>query len=135
MNTFVNKKAGWISGANNIDVCLNNKTYKIHRLIFLIHHNYLPEEVDHIDGNPLNNKIENLRPAIHSENIRNAKLRKDNKSGEKGVTWDKKRNKWRTACVFNGKQYCAGYYKNISEAIENVRKLRKELHQEFARHK
>lgn len=130
-----NQQAGYISGANNVDIVINYKTYKAHRLIYLMHYGCLPIEVDHIDGNPLNNNIENLRPATHAENIRNSKLRKDNKSGEKGVLWDKRSNKWRTHCVFEGKQYSAGSYKNINEAIENVRKLREKLHKQFAKHK
>ena len=40
---------------------INSKMYKTHRLIFLYHHGYLPNYVDHIDNNRTNNRIENLR--------------------------------------------------------------------------
>jgi hypothetical protein len=40
-----------------VRVCLNKKQYKAHRVIFLMHHGYLPEYIDHIDGNKLNNKV------------------------------------------------------------------------------
>ena len=134
-NIIVGSKAGWISGAGNYDLMYQNKTYKVHRLIFALHHGYFPKIIDHIDGNPLNNKINNLREATHSQNLQNSKLRKDNKSGEKGVIWDKKYKKWRVSCVLNKKQYHGGYYKNLTEAIESVRKLRTQLHEEFARNR
>lgn len=134
-NQLKNTKAGWLSGAKNYDVMFENKTYKAHRLIYAFHHGFFPKEVDHIDGNPLNNQITNLRAATHSQNMQNAKLRKDNISGEKGVIWCKKLKKWRVTCVLNKKQYYGGTFKNIAEAIESVRKLRKELHLNFARHK
>ncbi|MEI8286881.1 MAG: HNH endonuclease [Actinomycetes bacterium] len=134
-NIVVGSKAGWLSGAKNYDLMYQNKTYKIHRLIFAWHYGYFPKIIDHIDGNPLNNKINNLREATHSQNLQNSKLRKDSKSGEKGVTWDKKVKKWRVSCVLNKKQYFGGYYKNLTEAIESVRKLRTRLHMEFARYK
>lgn len=134
-NKTKGKKAGWLSGATNYDVMYENKTYKMHRLIFALHHGYCPKIIDHIDGNPLNNKISNLREATHSQNMQNSRLRKDNKSGEKGVIWDKRFKKWRVNCVLNKKQYFGGYYKNLTEAVESVRKLREKLHLDFARHR
>lgn len=134
-NQLKDKKAGWINEGRHYDVMVQNKTYKLHRLIFAWHHGYFPKEIDHIDGNPLNNKIENLRPVTHSQNMQNSRLRKDNISGEKGVTWDKRFNKWRVHCVLDKKQYYGGSFKNLTEAIESVRKLREKLHSEFARYK
>lgn len=52
------------------------------------------EMVDHINGNGLDNRRENLRLANPSQNSRNAKLRSDNKSGFKGVSWVRNRKKW-----------------------------------------
>ncbi len=57
-----------------------------HRIIFAIHHGYWPEEVDHIDGNPDNNKIENLRGANSAINSRNLKKRSDNSTGYSGIS-------------------------------------------------
>jgi hypothetical protein len=134
-NVAIGQKAGSYAPRGNIDIMINGKVYKAHRLIFLFHYGYLPKILDHKDGNPLNNKIENLREATNSQNMCNTKLNVNNKSGEKGVIWDKRISKWRTFCTISKKQYTSGSYSDLDKAIESVRKLRESLHMEFARHK
>ena len=76
-----------------IDLSNNNKrkTFQLHRLIALA---FLPNPqnksvVDHIDNNPLNNNVNNLRWASPSENQHNSKLSKNNTTGVKGITFDR----------------------------------------------
>ena len=88
------------------------KAYMAHRLIFMFHHGYFPPEVDHIDGNKLNNRIENLRPATHAENLRNQKLRVCNTSGVKNVAWAKRKQRWRVRITVDGKDKHIGYFKD-----------------------
>lgn len=54
-------------------------------------------EVDHIDGNTFNNLRSNLRVCTHAENIHNAKRPSNNKSGVKGVYFNKDIGKWSAA--------------------------------------
>lgn len=108
--------------------------YKLHRLIFLWHHGYFPEATDHIDGNTSNNKIENLRACSWLQNNWNQKLRKSNTSGVKGVSWNKKLNRWRALIGFNRKLIHVGYFDSIEEAREVLEKERDKLHGEFANH-
>ena len=126
------KKAGTINGSGYCQICVKGKIYKTHRLIFLLHHGYLPREIDHIDGNPLNNKIENLREATHTQNSMNHKLSKTNKSGFKGVSWCKKSNKWRATCRAFGKKHSIGYFKAIEDAVKAVKNFRLLNHGNFA---
>lgn len=104
-------------------ITLNRKCYLEHRLIFLFHHGYLPEQIDHIDGNGLNNKIENLREATSKQNARNRKIPSNNKSGHTGVCWDKKTKKWFSYIRVDGFSKTLGRFVNIEDAIQTRKKF------------
>lgn len=75
---------------------IKNKTYDVHRLIFLYIDGVFPDcDIDHIDGNRRNNAFSNLRKVSRSENLRNVGKKTTNKSGRVGVGFDAKTNKWR----------------------------------------
>lgn len=113
---------------------IKKKPYLIHRLIFLFHYGYLPITVDHIDGNPLNNNIENLREATQSENICNAKLYKNSTSGIKNVYFDKNANKWVVRLSINQKRVFLGLFENLELADLVSHEARDLYHGKFARH-
>lgn len=99
---------------------INGKQYFAHRLIFLYHHGYLPEFLDHIDSEKSNNEISNLREATHQENHRNQKKRKHHNgkptsSRFKCVCWNKRAKKWMAYITIKGKQKHLGYYDLDSE--------------------
>jgi len=73
-------------------------------------------DVDHIDNNKLNNSIANLRWCTTSENMRNAAIPRDNKSGAKGVSWDKSRGKWASAITVDHIKIYIGRYDTFEEA-------------------
>ena len=99
-----------------------------------MHHGYMPEFVDHINGNPQDNRIVNLREATSSQNAHNQRLRSTNSSGVKGVCWYPRYGMWRGQIVVKGATVHVGYFKDISEAAEAVRVAREKHHGEFARH-
>lgn len=72
--------------------------------------------VDHINGNKLDNNVNNLRYATKRENSRNAKLSKANTSGVKGITFDKKSKKWLAQIMINGRNIYIGRFRNIEDA-------------------
>jgi hypothetical protein len=72
--------------------------------------------VDHINGNTLDNRVENLRFASPSQNGMNAKLSKANTSGFKGVTFNKRKEKWMAQIRFDGKNQFLGYFYTPEEA-------------------
>jgi hypothetical protein len=131
---IVREKAGWIDQLGYWNIGINRKTYKAHRLIFLMFHGFMPNLVDHINNNPSNNLIENLRKGERCQNSWNQKNRNTNTSGHKGICWSKKSNKWIARCMLHGKSNFLGQYENISQAVEIVRKFREDNHGEFARH-
>ena len=115
-------------------VMVNNQSYKVHRLVFLLHHGYMPNYVDHINGDTFDNRIENLRDATYAQNNQNAKIRKDSTSGVKGVFLHKATGKWAASCQVNKKRQHLGLFLTIEEAEKAVKSYREQFHGEFARH-
>ena len=84
---FGGKEAGDVKSNGYKYVGLNGKRYLVHHIVYAMHHGEWPsEQIDHIDGNRINNKIENLRIAPQSINAKNQKLRENNKTGCMGVS-------------------------------------------------
>ena len=101
---------------------------------FLYYGEQPPKYIDHINGDRTDNRIENLREACHNTNLANAKRRKDNTSGIKGVIWSKSAGKWKSVVGFRNKKYVAGYFDDIDEAEQAARSLRHSIHGEFTNH-
>jgi hypothetical protein len=113
-------------------VKINSQRYSAHRVIFYMTHGYCSEYIDHIDGNGLNNKPENLRPATLSENKCNQKIYKSNTSGVKGVYWCKPKNTWVAQIAFNNRRRTLGRFKTKELAEEFIDLAREMLHGNFA---
>lgn len=108
------------------------KAILMHRLIL-----NAPEgmEVDHIDGNPLDNQRHNLRLATDAQNSRNAGKRKRggiSSSEYKGVYWEQQRGKWKAQIRVNNKQVYLGYFTDELEAAYAYDDAACELHGTFA---
>ena len=115
------KLAGYINKDGYIEVNVNRKKYLAHRIIFAIHHDYLPDLIDHIDRNPKNNNVNNLRAASKALNAINTGIPKNNTSGIKGVSWHKKARKWTAQIKIKGKKVHLGIFSSIIDA-EKARK-------------
>lgn len=126
------KLAGYVTPQGYVRVGHNYGSTFAHRLIFVMHHGYLPEFIDHIDGNRLNNRIENLRAATRSQNQHNAKLRKDSVTGLKNVT--RHRNKWQVRIRLDNRLVHIGVFYDLEIAKFVASEYRDKYHGEFARH-
>lgn len=133
-NDLLGTEAGTLDGDRR-QITINKKHYKTHRLVFLMFHGYMPKEVDHIDGNPSNNNIENLRPATRSEQLCNTGLRKTSKSGVKGVSWDSSRNKWTVVVTKNKQTVFRDRFYDLELAQLVAIEARNKYHGSFTRHK
>jgi hypothetical protein len=130
---LIGKKAGSINKVTKYwRVKIFNKDYLLHRLIFLYHKGAVPPYLDHIDGNKLNNRIENLREATISQNNFNSKRSKRNKSGVKNVYLFKPTGQWVARLRSGGKNVFLKYCDTIEEAEEALKKVRKKYHGEFS---
>lgn len=90
-------------------------------------------DTDHANGDSLDNRKCNLRIATRAQNNFNQKLRKDNKTGTKGVIFNKERKKYQARLFFNGKQKYLGSFETVEAATVARDAAAKELHGEFHR--
>lgn len=114
-----------------------HKTYAVHNILWCIYNNReLPEGflVDHFDGDPLNNSKGNLRVATISQNNYNTKLYNNNKSGVKGVSFDKETGKWLVQIRVDGINKKIGRFASLDEAADRITRYRDEVHKEFSNH-
>ncbi len=89
------------------------------------------QEIDHVNGNRLDNRRSNLRFATREQNARNRKTPSNNKSGYKGVRLE--RRKWRARIQFDGKQISLGNFETPEEAAYAYNEAAKRYYGEFAR--
>jgi hypothetical protein len=105
------------------------KNIMMHRLIM-----NTPEgmDTDHINGDKLDNRRENLRVCTRSQNMQNTTRRSDNTSGYKGVDWDKENGKWRAEIKVDSRRINLGRYDSAEEAALAYDRAAREYHGEFA---
>jgi hypothetical protein len=140
-NQFVG--AGSIAGCNWASgptrrlyrvIRINGKGYLAHRLAWLYVHGRWPKEnIDHIDSDGLNNRLSNLREATRMQNTRNARLKRSNTSGYKGVSFRKDSGKWMASIHANGRKMYLGKYETPEEAHAAYVAAAHKFHGEFAR--
>ena len=105
-------RAGDIAGTEDkgyLRLRFNYKDYKVHRIIWLMVYGRWPYQIDHIDHNRSNNKINNLREVTAQQNAQNRSLHKNNRSGVCGVSWKKDKNKWCSEIHVNGNNVFLGH--------------------------
>jgi hypothetical protein len=111
--------AGHVATDGHRQIMVDSKLHMAHRLAWLYVYGEHPKNlIDHINRNPDDNRICNLRLATSSQNQQNTKVRKDNLYGEKGISYSAKETKWRARISKNGKTIDLGRFKSIEAAIK-----------------
>lgn len=119
------KEAGSINSQGYLDVRLDGKLHRAHRLAWIHVNGALNGlQVDHINGVKTDNRLINLRAVSQLENGRNQRLGTNNTSGVNGVCWDKQHKKWRAQIGVKGRRVLIGVFADMQEAI--VARLRVE---------
>lgn len=106
------------SGAKAIQVRILGKSYYVHRIIYKIVTGDEPFLIDHIDGDSLNNRIENLRSVDNRTNSKNSKRFKNNSSGHTGVSFSNRENKWEAYIWDDYAKIHLGRFSDINDAIK-----------------
>lgn len=103
-------------------ICINGKYYRRHRLIYVMHNGHIPNrlQIDHIDRNKSNDRIENLRAVTQQQNMFNKNV--------KGYTFCNTRKKFKAQIKVNGKLNHLGYYKKEDDARRAYINAKSELH-------
>ena len=131
----VGEKAGSIdSDSGYCRIKFKNRLYLTHRIAYYMYHGIEPREklIDHIDGDKINNKINNLRLATGSQNNMNrSMLGSNNTSGAIGVHWYKRERKWCARVTVDGVQKFLGYFINKEDAIKTRKEAAIKYHGEF----
>jgi hypothetical protein len=126
------KRLGDVAGsphnAGYLQICIARKKHLVHRLIWMYHYGEMPTQIDHINGQRSDNRIENLRECSYSENHGNKQISRNNTSGYKGVFLDKRDGFW---FVYVANEY-KGRYRTIQEAADAYDAFAKEHFGEFA---
>lgn len=128
---LVGSRAGKRRKDGYYDVGLKGKYYLVHRIIFALNHNYLPETVDHIDHNRENNLISNLREATCSQNSHNSRISRNNSTGVKGIR-KTRNNKFEARIAINGTTIQVGTFDTLECAKSAIEIERKKRHGQYA---
>jgi hypothetical protein len=105
-----------------------------HRVIWAIMHGSWPiNQIDHVNGDKGDNRLENLREATQEQNLANRRVRKDSLTGMKGIRWNVKRQKWEAIIQSCGKQIYLGRFETPEEAHAAYCDAAEKHHGEFMR--
>ncbi len=130
---FESKKAGTISSKGYLDVKVNGKLYRVHRILYkLIMEVDPPRFIDHIDGDRLNNAWQNLRNATKEENSRNRRMSSINTTGFKGVSFRKDIGKYTAYINYKKLKKHLGVFDTPEEAYAAYCEAALKYHGEFA---
>jgi hypothetical protein len=126
--------AGAVSATGRRYIELRGKAYQAHRLAWAFAYGSWPEGLlDHKDGDPLNNRLDNLRAASSSQNAWNKRISRANTSGYKGVSWHATAQKWRARFWAHKKSISLGLFDTKEQAYTAYRQAIEKHHGEFAR--
>lgn len=117
-------------------ISVDRHTTSAHQIVWAIHNGEWPPEgrqVDHINGDRLDNRIDNLRLVDITQQACNKKVRKNNSLGVKGVCWDASRGRYKAQLDFQRKHYNIGHFDTIEEASQAYQALADQLHGEYQR--
>lgn len=134
-NARANSKAGTLRQDGYIGVFIQGTYYFAHRIIWEMHNSEIPAGlvIDHINRVRSDNRVENLRICTLQQNHFNRSKQINNKSGFKGVSWHKQKQKWVAQIKIEGRNKFLGFFIDPVEAYEKYCKVAIAHYGEYAR--
>jgi hypothetical protein len=127
-------RAGHVDSDRYIRIGVDAAVYKAHRLAWLyVHGNWPADFIDHINGDPGDNRITNLRACCHAQNLKNVRRNRKNSSGFKGVYSRTGGRTWYSQIVSDGRRRHLGSFPSKEKAAAAYDEAARRLHGEFAR--
>ena len=131
-------KSGQIAGCKShgyIKIGIEKMMIAAHRIVWAMNHGNWPfGEIDHINGDRADNRIENLREVTHQQNCFNRSKAANNRSGYKGVSWHAEGKKWQAHISVGGKGIYLGLFETAEEAHEAYKTAVDRAYGVFAKH-
>ena len=121
-------EAGTLLKSGYVQLAVNGRFYRAHRVIWAMHYDVVPEFIDHINRNRADNRLENLRPASKAENAQNRGITSMNSSGVIGVSPCRRTGKWQAQIKCMGVHRHLGRFDTVVEAEAAYRHAKSELH-------
>jgi len=128
------KTAGGLSGNGYFTISVLGKNIGLHRAIWAYHNGALPPDgmvIDHINGDPKDNRIENLRLATYAQNLANKTKAPRGKQRMFGVSFNKDAKRFRSQLRVNGKRVHIGYFDTAEEAVAAYEAKGREIYGQF----
>lgn len=123
------KKAGRISPTGYLFVGVNYRTFLAHRVAWRLARGVWPDgEIDHVNGNRADNRLENLRVATRSENMQNVRASCRRYGRLMGASWNSADKNWKAQICVSGKRIYLGAFATEVAAHAAYRKAKSELH-------
>lgn len=116
-NGPAHKPLGSATKSGHLYFSLCGKKYLVHRVVWLYMTGSLPVTIDHINGDPSDNRWVNLRGCTLAQNRKNNKVSRNNKSGHPGVIWVGSRQRWMSYIRCEYRHIFLGYFSKIEAAI------------------
>ena len=132
--TKAGDEAGHINKRGYVEIRYNHITYQAHRIAWYLHTKQDPGsmQIDHINSNPSDNTIKNLRLATSAQNAKNIRKKLGTASKYKGAHWYARQKRWKSQIRVDGRSIHLGYFNTDYEAHLAYCKAAAVLHGDFA---
>lgn len=133
---FAGKECGCVTSLGYRLLSYRGSNILAHVVVWVMHNGPIPNgyQIDHINNNGLDNDIKNLRICTSSQNAFNKRMRTNNKSGFKGVMWNKSNSNWRVRLAANKKSIEIGSFDSLEDAVSASNIARQKHHGDFFNH-